>query len=362
MAVGLRGPNSVAVSADGKTVYATSFGSNALLIFRRHRSTGELTQLRSGSGCLTNTAMRGCSTARALGGPDVVGVSPDGRSVYVGAFTGNAIAVFSRNTSTGALTRPAGVAGCVVNTPTSGCTTGLALAAPEGMAISADGKNVYVAAALSGALDVLARNRSTGALTQATNGTGCIVEIALTGCTTGVQLEGADAVATSRTGRSVYVTSAMSNSVTSFIRTSTTGHLAQLTGTSACVIYVLAVGCSLGRTLSDPEGLAVSPDGATVYAAVFASGAIDVLNRNATSGALIQKPRRPGCMVNRATPDCTPGRGLRGASSIAVSPDGRYVYSAAFASNSVGVFKRVTKPAKTKPVKRAPGSPPPGFG
>ena len=125
------------------------------------------------------------------------------------------------------------------------------------------------------------------------------------------------------------------------------------------MIYVLAVGCSLGRTLSDPEGLAVSPDGANVYAAVFVSGAIDVLNRNTSSGALIQKPRRPGCVVIHATPDCTLGRGLPGASSIAVSPDGRYVYSAAFASNSVGVFKRVTKPAKPK---RATGPPPVGLG
>ncbi len=357
-AIGLRGPNSVAVSADGNNVYATAFAGNALLIFRRNRSTGALTQLSSGRGCLTNAATPGCSTARALSGPDVVAVSPDGRSVYVGSFTGNAIAVFTRNSSTGALTQPAGVAGCVVDAPTSGCTTGLALGAPEGMAISANGKNVYVAAALSNALDVLARNRSTGALTQATNGTGCIVGSALTGCSTGLQLQGADAVAVSHNDRSVYVTSALSNSVTSFNRASKSGRVTQLTGTSACVIYVLAVGCSLGRTLSDPEGLAVSPDGANVYAAVFASGAVDVLNRNASSGALLQKPRRPGCMVSHATPDCTFGRGLLGASSIAVSPDGRNVYSAAFASNSVGVFKRVT----TKPSKPATGPPSSGLG
>ena len=358
-AIGLLGPNSVAVSPDGKNVYATAFGTNALLVFRRNRSTGQLTQLGPGSGCLTNTATPGCSTGRALGGPDVVGVSPDGRSVYVGAFTGNAIAVFARAGSTGALTQPTGVAGCLVETPISGCTTGLALGAPEGMAISADGRNVYVAAALSSALDVLTRDRSTGALTQATDGSGCIVESALPGCSTGVQLEGADAVAVSHNDRSVYVTSALSNSVTSLSRTSSTGQVAQLTGTQACVIYVLAVGCSLGRTLSDPEGLAVSPDGANVYAAVFASGAIDVLNRNTNSGALIQKPRSPGCVVIHATPDCTLGRGLSGASSIAVSPDGRYVYSAAFASNSVGVFRRVTKPAKPK---RLTGPPPVGLG
>ena len=73
------------------------------------------------------------------------------------------------------------------------------------------------------------------------------------------------------------------------------------------------------------------------------SGAVDVMNRNADSGVVVQKPRIAGCVTSSATPDCAPGRGLLGASSVAVSPDGKYVYSASFASNSVGVFKRVTK-------------------
>ena len=67
------------------------------------------------------------------------------------------------------------------------------------------------------------------------------------------------------------------------------------------------------------------------------------LIRDADSGALIQKSRRPGCLTGGATRDCLPARGLRAASSIAVSPDGAHVYSAAFASNAVGVFKRVTR-------------------
>ncbi len=130
------------------------------------------------------------------------------------------------------------------------------------MAVSPDGDNVYVAAPGSDAVDTFARNSSTGALTQATDGTGCIVGVALAGCTTGVQLAGADAVAVSPNGASVYVTSLGSNSVTAFTRTTNTGQLTQLTGTSACVINLLAVDCSLGRKLSSPEGLAVSPDGA----------------------------------------------------------------------------------------------------
>jgi DNA-binding beta-propeller fold protein YncE len=343
IAVGLVGPNSVAISPDGRSVYATSLGSDAVTTFRRNRSTGALIQPRGGSGCIADAARAGCATGRALDGPDVVTVSPDGHNVYVGAFKGNAIAVFSRNPSTGALTQPTDSTGCIVNTPTTGCTTGLTLGSPEGMAISGDGHNVYVAAALSSALDVFTRNSSTGALTQATDGAGCIVDTPLTGCTTARELAGADAVAVSPDDGDVYVTSVLSNSVTTFNRAASTGALTQQTGTSACVIYVLAVGCSLGRTFSAPEGLAVSPDGASVYVAAFASGAADVLNRNRTSGALLQKSRGPGCMVGSPTPNCTRARALTGVSSLAVSPDGKYLYSAAFASSAVDVFKRVTR-------------------
>jgi fibronectin-binding autotransporter adhesin len=346
---GLEGPNSVTVSPDGRNVYATSLDSDAIDVFARNPATGALTQASGGAGCIANVATTGCTTGRALYGPDVVVASPDGRNVYVGAFKGSSLAVFTRDPTTGALAQPAGAGGCVADTayPIAGCAPGVALASPEGLAISLDGEDVYAAAALSNALDVFSRNSATGALTQVGGGAGCIVEVPLAGCTTGAQLGGADAVAVGPEGTDVYVTSVLSNSVTSFARSSSTGQLAQLTGTSACVLYVLAVGCSLGQALDAPEGLAVSPDGASVYATAFASGAIDVLDRGAESGALTQKPRRAGCLAAGPPQSCAPGRGLLGASSIAVSPDGSYVYSASFASNAVGVFRRVTK-SKTR--------------
>jgi DNA-binding beta-propeller fold protein YncE len=123
----------------------------------------------------------------------------------------------------------------------------------------------------------------------------------------------------------------------------TTGALAQKTGTAACMVFLLANGCSLGRAMNAPEGLTVSPDGGEVYVAAFTSGAVDTLTRNAQSGALMQKPRRPGCVVIGAASDCTLGRALSGAGSVAVTPDGRNVYSTAFSSDAVGVFKRVTR-------------------
>jgi DNA-binding beta-propeller fold protein YncE len=337
----LGAPNSVAVSPDGKSVYATSLAGNAVDSFRRDPATGALSQAIEGSGCVADIATTGCTTGRALLGPDVVTVSPDNRNVYVGSFKGNSIAVFARDSATGTLTQPAGTSGCIVSAPIAGCATGVALGSPEGMAISPDGANVYVAAALSSALDVFNRNSSTGALVQGAGAAGCLVASPLSGCAIGVQLGGADAVAVSPDGGSVYVTSVLSNSLTTFARAPMTGQLTQLTGTSACAVYLVAVGCSLARAFSAPEGLTVSPDGANVYTTAFASGAVGVFIRDGETGSVIQQPRQIGCATTGATPDCMPARALSGASSVAVSPDGRYLYAAAFESNAVAVFRRI---------------------
>lgn len=337
-AVGLDSPNSVAVSPDGLNVYATSRASNTVSVFRRNRATGALTQLPAGAGCISGLPVPNCANGRALVAPDVVIVSPDGKNVYVGSFFGNAVASFERSRATGALTQPEGSAGCIAEAM-SGCAPGIALAAPEGMAISRDGASVYVASALSNALAVLARDPSTGALAQATDGSGCIAETLLAGCVSGVQLDGANAVAVSPTRGDVYVTSLFSNSVTSFSRSRSSGGLRQKPGTSACLVWLRAVGCSFGRALSSPEGLAVSPDGENVYAAAFATGAIAVLDRGG-KGVIAQKEGRAGCLAPRSVPGCTRARALRGVSSIALSPDGRYLYSTSFGSNAVDIFRR----------------------
>jgi DNA-binding beta-propeller fold protein YncE len=337
-AIGLNGPNSVAISPNGRNVYVTSRGSNAVTAFQRNRSTGALRQLPGAAGCVSGVPLPGCATATALLGPDVVVVSPDGKNVYVGSFFGNAVVAFGRDPASGALAQLSGSAGCVAEA-TSGCTVGLALGAPEGMAISADGKSVYAATALSSAAVVLSRDPSTGALTQATGGSGCIVDVALTGCTEGRELDGANAVAVSPDDGDAYVTSLFSNSVTTFTRSPSSGNLAQKEGTTGCLVWLRAVGCSFGRAMSSPEGLALSPDGANVYVAAFATGAIDVLERS-SSGVVVQVPGIAGCVATRSVPGCTHGRALSGVSSIALSPNGRYLYSTSFGSNAVDIFRR----------------------
>lgn len=335
-AVGLDGPNSVALSPEGRFLYATSRASNSVTVFHRNTSTGALTQLAPGSGCVSGVPIPGCASGRALVAPDVVVVSPDGKNVYAGSFFGNAVAIFQR-AKNGVLYQAADATGCIAEAIAE-CAPAVALGAPEGLAISPDGSSVYVASALSNAVAELSREASTGALTQPGGGSGCIVDVALAGCTTGVQLSGANAVAVAPAGRDVYATSLMSNSVTSFSR-SAAGLLTQKPGTHACLVHLRAVGCSFGRAMTAPEGLALSPDGFSMYVASFTTGAIDVLNRERESGALAQKPGPAGCLAARV-PGCNPGRALKGVSSIAVSPDGRNVYSTSFRSNAVDVFRR----------------------
>lgn len=339
--VGLDGPNSVAVSPDGSSVYATSFDSSSLAIFERNPSTGALTQAADGRGCLAASALPGCQTARGLDGADVVVVSPDGRNVYTGSFLGNTVAVFSRYFG-GALAQLDGTQGCISQAGAGGCTSAIAMSAVEGVAISGDGSNVYAAAPGSSAVDVLARNPSTGALTQLTGGAGCFTNASVNGCTKGRELGKADATTVSPDGKSVYVTALQTDSVANFTRTPSTGQLAQASGTTGCAIYVLAVACTLGRTLTVPEGAAVSPDGANVYVASFLPGSIDTFDRDASTSGLIQKPRKPGCLIDPRF-DCIHAQAMRGASSVVVSPDGKNVYVSAFASNAVTEFKRITK-------------------
>jgi DNA-binding beta-propeller fold protein YncE len=340
--VGLAGPNSVAVSPDGKNVYATSFRSSSVETFTRDPATGALTQARDGTGCLAAVAVPGCASARGLDGADVVAVSDDGRNVYVGSFRGSAVAVLARSASGGTLTQPSGGNGCISEGGTGGCTPARAMSSVEGLAVSRDGKNVYAAAPGSGALDVLARDPSTGALTQSAGDSGCFVNSAVTGCTLGRQLGGADAVAISPDDRGVYVPGLLTSSIANFIRTPATGLLQQASGTAGCATFIRTAACAHGRALRHAEGVAVSPDGTNVYAVSFTPGAIDVFDREGPTAALMEKPGQQGCLTDpRFT--CDRVQSMRQASSVALSPDGRNVYVVAFTSNAVDVFERQTK-------------------
>lgn len=114
----------------------------------------------SGNGGLCPVPRRGggCTPATAIRGETRLAVSRDGRELYAAASLSDAVAVFARAAGTGALTQPAPPGGCVGNTAVEPrCTRGRHLQGAAGVAVAPDGRNVYVAARESRAVTVFSR-------------------------------------------------------------------------------------------------------------------------------------------------------------------------------------------------------------
>jgi hypothetical protein len=59
-----------------------------------------------------------------------------------------------------------------------------------------------------------------------------------------------------------------------------------------------------------------------------------------TTGAITQPAGNPGCISETGVGPCADGHGLKGVRSVAVSIDGKSVYSAATDSRAVARFDR----------------------
>ena len=97
------------VSPDGRNAYVVSQDDNAILAFARDPATGAL----RGIGCIQDVggSLSGCNSAGGLNRPQGVAVSPDGKSVYVASYGSDAVASLVRSTTTGARC-PAAVGNC----------------------------------------------------------------------------------------------------------------------------------------------------------------------------------------------------------------------------------------------------------
>ncbi len=106
--------------------------------------------------CFADTSAAGCSVPAqaALDGPVDVAVSPDGGSVYVTSFADNSISHFSR-AANGELT----FRNCFADTAAAGCTVPgkAALSGANRVAVSPDGASVYVTSATDSAISQFSR-------------------------------------------------------------------------------------------------------------------------------------------------------------------------------------------------------------
>jgi DNA-binding beta-propeller fold protein YncE len=141
------GVNAVAASADGRNVYATTHTGVAR--FRRRSTTGAIVEPPGRAGCVSEDGSGPCANGHGLSGAGAVAVSRDGKSVYVA--TANGIVRFKRKHD-GAVREPAGTTACVSEDGSGPCVDGRALAGAYGVAVSRDGSSVYVASLTSAAV------------------------------------------------------------------------------------------------------------------------------------------------------------------------------------------------------------------
>ena len=243
-------------------------------------------------------------------------MSLDGTSLYASSETGG-VAVLTRESGSGALHQLEGAQGCLISEfKPVGSTCGrvpVPDAVPVDIAVAPDGAFVYVLMAQgpTGAVVAYARDPESGALSFSS----CVAENGGSAqCLPGTGLAGGEKIAISPDGRSVYVAAHWyrdGGTLLTFVRDANMGTVTQL-GSGGCYAAVPSAGCGQGPPYVRPSSLGVSRDGASVHVVyrndTEGTGAGSILAeflRDSTDGALT-----PGACLARARPGCNKVRGV----------------------------------------------------
>jgi CSLREA domain-containing protein len=303
-----------------------------------------LTQLAAPDDCIAQVEVEGCGTITGTGlkGADWIAASPDGANVYVASFSSGSVAELAR-ASDGSLTE----LGCVAASGTECATTVPGLSEATSVAVSPDGKNVYVTGDSDDTVMIFDRNSTDGTLTSA----GCLQDAAARfdrGCATTVHgMENAYDVVVSPDGKNVYVAAGGGfpelGGVVELARASD-GSLTQLAAPDDCIeeqgSSAPVCGTSDGTGLLAATALVLSPDGASLYAVSDNTpGALATFDRDADTGALTAT----GCIADSGSECAATASGLSDLVNVAVSPDGATVYTASDDSTGpIAEFSRAT--------------------
>jgi DNA-binding beta-propeller fold protein YncE len=380
LAEGLLGADAVTVSPDGANVYVA--GGGAVLTLARGNAGGALRPALSPSAraCVTADPSGACAVKDpALSGADALAASADGRFVYVGSSNSATVSGFRRGhrgvlealpATFGAHARAKRWFGCMVGAPLTGlsrrvCSGQLpALNGVTALAISPDGRFLYAVSSgfAPGADSVVALERDphNGGLRPLPGTRGCVQSLPGKGCPALAGLEGASAIAMSSDGRFVYVASALSGAVRGFSRDRATGVLSPLLGSGGCISSGERASGDTPCEAKVPQlagarSLALSPDGRELYVAAFDPGAVVVLRRDPASGELAVAP--PSCLQAAPEKSCPLGLPfLRGAAGIAVGAGGSVVFVVTQGGNGLVELLRSPADGSLTPVTGTPAA------
>jgi 6-phosphogluconolactonase (cycloisomerase 2 family) len=139
---GVASPTAIVLSPDGQNLYVASPSDNAVAVFARNTTTGALT--------FVQTVQNNVAGVRGLGGVSALVVTPDPGGSSAGGFvlaagtTDNALAVFRRDPATGKLS--------VVQGLRNGSANATGLVRPDALTLAAGGTMLYVASLGNGIL------------------------------------------------------------------------------------------------------------------------------------------------------------------------------------------------------------------
>ena len=281
---GLDGAFAITVSPDGRSVYAAAFEDDAIVRFDRDPDTGALSPQGCIDDDDAGQGLDTCGqTADGLDGVAAVAVSPDGRSVYAASVNDDAVVRFDRSADTGDLS-PQGCVDDNDSGADDCAQTTNGLDGARSIAITPDGTSVYVAAGPDDALARFSRDPQSGRI--ASQGCTDDRDSGPDSCAqTADGLDGARGVVVSPDGASVYVASQIDDAVAGFDRSAASGALTPAgcvddddSGADACA--------QSSDGLDGAFSLSVSADGLSLYAASLDDDAVASFDRDPGDGAL----------------------------------------------------------------------------
>jgi 6-phosphogluconolactonase (cycloisomerase 2 family) len=262
----------------------------------------------------------GGTTPSDLDSPIKVAVSPDESHVYVGtSLTG--LALFDRSPG-GAPTF--GQLGFVLTSP------GYALREAQRVAVSPDGRHLVVATLEDDSLHSLARDPQTGSVSYRDTETQGVDDPSDAGPEV-LGLEEPQAVAFSPDGRDVYVSDLGFYSISLYQLDPGTGELSYRESEVNEVDDPADPGEEV-KGLYEPWDLVVSPDGESVYSAGSNENTVSAFRRDQKDGSL--------SFVEAETEGVGEVEGLEDVRGLAVSPDGASLYATAYDGYAAAVFAR----------------------